>query len=287
MSSPPWRFRLDNFTIELGLAAIEALHPHEATIPHEVLRLKEAISDDGLLKDPLIVDASTNVVLDGMHRLAALKALGVDRAVVCMVDYFAEGLEVKRWVRWVAGAQQALVEGALKSLGLEPVSSPDEALLQVDGGRAALALLTRAKGYVTNQPREPVEDAYQLVAAYDRLLQAHGLVPSYLSEREGLRALQSRGGLLLYPLSLRREEVLDLALAGRLLPPKCTRHIIPVRPLRLDYPLDHLYASTTSYQLAEEALRELARRPYRLTKPGAKYGGRVYEERLIIFQARR
>jgi len=49
----------------------------------------EAIRAAGAVYKPIIVDAETLTVVDGHHRLAALKLIGARRAPVLLVDYEA------------------------------------------------------------------------------------------------------------------------------------------------------------------------------------------------------
>lgn len=49
---------------------------HEETIPELLERLTQHIQLDGYVKHPIIVDEKSFVVLDGTHRVVALKKLG-------------------------------------------------------------------------------------------------------------------------------------------------------------------------------------------------------------------
>ncbi|MFC1790281.1 ParB N-terminal domain-containing protein [Patescibacteria group bacterium] len=63
------------------------LKKHEAVDPVRVEELASEISKDGILRNPLVVDQQTMVVLDGHHRFAALQKLGAKRAPVHLVNY--------------------------------------------------------------------------------------------------------------------------------------------------------------------------------------------------------
>ena len=70
-------------TLEIKLE-IEKLYIHEETIVEIVERLSDEIELDAHVKHPVIVDKETLVVLDGMHRVAALQHLGCKLIPVCM-----------------------------------------------------------------------------------------------------------------------------------------------------------------------------------------------------------
>ncbi len=73
-----------------GLVAIwpvSELKAHEETIPERVERIQSEILESGKVVTPLWVDLEHRIVLNGHHRLAALKNLGCHSAPVLFVDY--------------------------------------------------------------------------------------------------------------------------------------------------------------------------------------------------------
>lgn len=47
------------------------------------------------MKKPIVVDAGTNIVLDGHHRIGALQALDCSKIPVVLVDYQSPKIGVK------------------------------------------------------------------------------------------------------------------------------------------------------------------------------------------------
>ncbi len=66
---------------------VDRLRPHEATDPAILENLISELKVKGSLKDPIIVDRETLVILDGHHRHAAYKALGFKQVPCLLVDY--------------------------------------------------------------------------------------------------------------------------------------------------------------------------------------------------------
>jgi len=66
---------------------IQRLLPHENKQAAKTKRLAKQIYKDGGLFRPLLADARTLALLDGHHRLGALKLLRCARAPVLLVDY--------------------------------------------------------------------------------------------------------------------------------------------------------------------------------------------------------
>lgn len=73
--------------MRIKTAALTSLLPHERHNQIRSKRLAGNIKKTAELRRPLLVDGKTKVVLDGHHRLAALKMLGCKRVPVLAVDY--------------------------------------------------------------------------------------------------------------------------------------------------------------------------------------------------------
>jgi len=73
---------------------IEELRPHEAIDEGLLDQMIEKLKRYGL-KDPIVVDKETKVILDGHHRYAACKALGM-RVIPCLlIDYRSPEISVE------------------------------------------------------------------------------------------------------------------------------------------------------------------------------------------------
>jgi len=76
---------------------IEELKEHEETSEEHVKLLAEEIERDGVLKRAIAVDCKTKVILDGHHRLRALRRLGCNRIPVVFLDYDDPSIRVLPW----------------------------------------------------------------------------------------------------------------------------------------------------------------------------------------------
>jgi hypothetical protein len=84
---------------EVSVRELASLRPHEETIPPHVEQMARRLEEDGVQKDPILIDRRSGAVLDGMHRLAAFAELGMKRAVCCSMDYASGKVAVGRWAR--------------------------------------------------------------------------------------------------------------------------------------------------------------------------------------------
>ncbi len=76
---------------------INELRVHELIQRKKVEELKEDILREGRIKRPILVDENTLVVIDGHHRLQALKELGCKFIPALLVDYRSSDICVEPW----------------------------------------------------------------------------------------------------------------------------------------------------------------------------------------------
>ena len=78
--------------MEIGL-----LRNHEEIKPDYLRKLADEIKSDGRVKIPITVENKHFVVLDGHHRVEALKLLGCRRIPVYLIDYFDDDITLTVW----------------------------------------------------------------------------------------------------------------------------------------------------------------------------------------------
>lgn len=84
-------------TARFEFVEIDRLHGHEGLQPALLERLTAEIKRDGYLKRPILVANGDLVVLDGHHRLEALRALGCRCVPAYLVEYFSDVVRVTTW----------------------------------------------------------------------------------------------------------------------------------------------------------------------------------------------
>lgn len=99
------------------LVNINRLKTHEEISKRRVNQVQKEIEVLGLIKNPVVVDRKTLVVLDGHHRLAALKKLGAIKAPVFLVNYLSKNIRVylRRKNLFMTLIKQTVINMALAS----------------------------------------------------------------------------------------------------------------------------------------------------------------------------
>jgi len=80
-----------------ALVETDSLRPHEQVDEAHLRRLTEEIRRDGVLYRPVLVDRQSLVILDGHHRVLALRHLGCRFAPAYLVDY--DDARIQVWPR--------------------------------------------------------------------------------------------------------------------------------------------------------------------------------------------
>ncbi len=95
------------------MVEISRLREHEQVSKEYLNNLKNEIISDQLLKQPIVVDENTFVILDGHHRLNALKELNLAKIPVIFVDYSLPEIKVRSRRRSKLVTKQTVINAGL------------------------------------------------------------------------------------------------------------------------------------------------------------------------------
>jgi hypothetical protein len=84
-------------TYTLELVDIESVRLHEEHVPETARRLAKKIHGDGVVHEAVLVESKHHVLLDGHHRLEALRALGCRKVPAYVVDYDDPDIHLSTW----------------------------------------------------------------------------------------------------------------------------------------------------------------------------------------------
>ncbi|MDM7275014.1 MAG: ParB N-terminal domain-containing protein [Thermoprotei archaeon] len=96
-----------------------------------VYGLLHSISFDGLLKYPILVDSKTMIVLDGHHRVEALKLLGCSLIPAILVDYDDSCVSVSSWRPGVVVTKGMVRASGLSGLPMPPKTSKHRVCFEI------------------------------------------------------------------------------------------------------------------------------------------------------------
>jgi len=274
--------RHERVDLRIRLSPTNVLLIHEETIPERVAELKESFVRDGIVRDPVVIDDRSHVVLDGMHRVVALREMGCLNLPVCAVDYSDPSIKVGVWYRTLPRRLPIdAYEKALSLVGvkLERFSFNINELLE----NAPLATIFSSGDCFKLRSSEM--ETYDVLRKAEQCLSQFSPTIHFETERDALNKLANKQADVVVTLPrIDKAAVRTAGLTGRLLPHKVTRHMIPARPLGVDAPLGTLMDASIALEDANHQFvqslrgREVARRPR-----GSIIEDRRYEEETFVF----
>jgi len=256
--------RADAELPNLQIVPTQSLLPHEKFDRQRSEPLVARLRAEGVLKNPPIVAPIQGedlfVVLDGTNRAESLKAMACPHVVVQAVDYDDPRLILDTWFHVVSDMSCDDLLDAVQSLDglhMKPARLRHARAELAHRQAAAYMLVPRApaqrkgvRGRLARHGRASVYllqaegDMYGQTAALARLVEVYelrGRIHRVNSDQlESLLSLyENVAALVVFP-QYTPSEIMELARRGAYLPPGITRHVIPGRVLRLNFPLSVL-----------------------------------------------
>ncbi len=118
---------------------IEELKEHEEIRPDYLEELKNEILSDGILKMPIAVDKKTYIILDGHHRLHALKKIGCQRIPVILFDYQSPEIKVLPHREGEIVTKEMIIQTALAGRKMPPKTSKH--MIMIEGELKHISIL--------------------------------------------------------------------------------------------------------------------------------------------------
>ncbi len=271
--------------LKIRLGEIDRLRLHEETIPELTSWFTEKIKSDGCFKHPIIVDANTFVVLDGMHRVTASRNLGYRFIPICTLDYRNPNVLVGCWYRTV-NHQSDLekILGWIEDLGFTVEDSSRDAAAKLVAERKAIAaIVSRLECFAIHGTQRGIKEIYDAIKQIELKLKSKGHSIGYGAEKNALKMVSSGKvfAALVVPM-VAKEEVVAAGLSGDVFNHKTTRHVIPARPLFIDVPLEFLRGPNLE-EANKILVDRLSKKRVELLPPGQVLD-RFYEEELYVFK---
>ena len=273
-------------TLSIEILNIDQLHLHEEVIPTLLDQLSQTIQRDGCLMHPVIVDTNSHVVLDGTHRVAALKKLNCKRIPACLIDYNNPLIKVGCWYRVIKGEralEHTLTQVKQLGLGVEEVVKIDDVRIGVPPIVAAVK--SQERDFFIHSSFQGLKEAYDVVKKIEGGLRRLPLEVSYETESDALsKLLEDRVDVVVLTPKPTKSSIINAALSGDVFAYKTTRHIIPARPLYLNVPLSLLRNDEKPlHEINNELRRMLQKRHLKHVAAGSILNERRYEEDLYLF----
>ncbi len=221
---------------------INDLLPHEEIIHERLNALLDMILELGAVDMPIIAAPvpGTNkyLIVDGHHRWAALKRLGARKVPAIIINYFSPEVRVYTWYPGFKGDAGEFLE-LINEVGvnIETGTDGEDAIKSVESGKCKVgerecAFIMLGKngkyfklgGWLEGQ-KKVVKVLDELAGMGKLTMTWYGLLEDALKDLK-----EDEIDYVLVRRGLTKDEVMKVVKAGKVLPPKTTRHVLPFVP---------------------------------------------------------
>lgn len=248
---------------DLRILPLEDLLPHELTDARRVNPLIARLRDESVLRNPPIVAPLGKhderfVVLDGANRTAAFRALNVPHIVAQVVDY--DKVQLSTWHHVITACpSDNLLQQIAQIDGMRLLNTDLMRARAMLARREAIAFVSMDDGGPTTEDRgvPPVSSPpssvvvlhgptdlavrtdllHKLVDLYEGCAKVQRTTSDNIAEAR--HAYPDASAIVVFP-RYEPAEIIDLVRNGQKVPAGITRHVLPLRALRLNYPMDIL-----------------------------------------------
>ena len=281
--SHPIAYIIEGHGLKLSIALVETekLILHEETIPESLEKLRNNIKADKILQSPVIVDTNSLIILDGMHRVTALKSLGCRYTPVCLVDYTNQEIKLDRWCRTFRGSITIDdMISKIKDLGVSIIPCENGVL-----DESKTLIIANNISYQLKAPLDGIEYEFGVVSEIESWAISSGIRVKHETYQDAISHLsQGKFSIILCPPKVSKNQVIEVTQKGKVFTHKATRHMIPARPMGLNIPLSILQDPNITIEEANELLSQhLHSKNLKRIPPGEILYNRRYEEEVFIF----
>ncbi len=238
--------RAQEAPLPLVILSLDDVLPHEHVDNRRVHDLAARLQEDGFLANPPLVTPwqGKYIVLDGATRTEALRWLHCPHVVAQIVDL--DKVELYTWNHAVLeSSAHVLLEHMQRVPGIDLVSTTYEAAQAgLEARQFITALLFSRTDIYGVRNTAPIEGGD--ITALNRLVDTYmslGQVERTLADdwQSLQREYPDAAMLVLFP-AYTPQEIMEFVMTGQRLPAGITRFVVPGRILRLNFPMDILYA---------------------------------------------
>jgi len=243
----------EEIVAKLQIVPLDKLRAHEEIIPYNLQKLREAMLNLGRLVDPLIIDSKHYIVIDGNHRRKVLEMIECPNAACQLIDYQSPDVKVGTWFP----ISKTLSPNNISGLKGERVDfeAGIAAINRMDATFLAVKKLNGKKEcYLYDSNERSVQGVIAQQRKFVSALEGRDL--QYVPDDKSGEYLEA-GYCVLYRRTYAKDEIVSETLAGRQMPPKSTRHVIPDRIIRLNLHLGWLSESPeVAKQMMDDSLKK-------------------------------
>ena len=214
------------------LIELSKLLPHEMTIRSEIEWLIKDLKMNKILIWPILVDKNTNLILDGHHRVFAMKELGYSKIPAHILNYDDEMIKLDTWYPVINIPTDDLINILKKTSVM--VKKVEKSNLNYE-----LLKSRNFTCYVVNE-----FELYEIEGDRDKIFEIIRInfmdkITYYDNYKIALDNTDAENTCVL-AWSYGKDEVRKFAKTGGVYDPKTTRHVLPFKVKKIHYDITDL-----------------------------------------------
>ncbi|MET1159888.1 MAG: DUF5603 domain-containing protein [Thermoprotei archaeon] len=230
--------------IEPVLLDVDKLVPHEEIVEGRLNDLIEQFLRDNAVDMPIVVakipGTDKFLIVDGHHRWAAVKKMGLHKIPCVVINYFSNEVKLMTWYPAIIGSiKQVLNELSRNGLTVKKCSYNISELDEKVISKYAFIILGLRECYAINGGIEEQKIVSKVLSELN--VKGYFILVYYGELNEAIEDLE-KGEIdyLFLRKRVTKEEVMEMARKNRVYAPKTTRHVLPFYPAKTYTPLEKL-----------------------------------------------
>ncbi len=267
--------------MEVSIAEVSSLKPHEETIPEIEKSLMAQILNSKMFRHPIIVDKETNVILDGMHRHKIALQLRLRYIPVIYVKYQDPSIRILRWWRASKVEDKKIVLNLISNFMLKEIKASEFDKIK---NSASLIILYNNKVFVDDKEKDSLESYKNVKEIENNLITVKKSVKYIREDALSLGSINYSNIILFTGKIISKDEVKNHALIGKLFPHKSTCHVFPARVYNVNLDLEMLKSEENLTIIDNIITEKLSHRPVKYIPRPCIYDNEMKDEACYEYQ---
>ena len=145
---------------------IERIRPHEEFDIKILNGVMTSLQSEGVVRDPVLIDSNSHMILDGTHRYWALIELGCRSIPVAVYSYMSDSVKIGCWYRCLELCDLEISSRTVASK--TKIDTAENALNAVSGRRAQVSVICKDSARIFVSDRFNIFEAYSLLSTLEK-----------------------------------------------------------------------------------------------------------------------
>ncbi len=211
--------------VRLELIRLSDLLPHELIEVRRLKKVRNSIKSLGKVLKPVIIDEATGVIIDGHHRVVALKSLGLKYVPALLIRYTEVIKEIGTFSYLIKGSNEEVLQLLIRKL-----------IKECEGCGNAEVIISNS----LSSPYIIRSDLRIMSNTLMRLSRELSLSVIKLSPNDSCEKLIRGAYAVIKPLVITHKDVIKTAYLSNPYPPRTTYHVTKLKEVVKPFSLNQL-----------------------------------------------